>query len=228
MARPCSIKLSPGQQQELLQAAERSREPEFRDGCRAILALAAGQTRKEVAAIMGVHPGTIGRWAALYRRESLAGLRAPAEDRRGCPRKLQVEDLCWLKETVLTPPKDLGYAFTTWSLPRLASYLEKQRGVQVKSHYIGHLLRQMGLTRLRPKHTLKGKRDEAEHATAKAQLVEIKRDMASSPIVPISQDEAEFHLYPYLVALWGVVGSPQPQVPTPGKNEKRVLYCQWP
>jgi transposase len=40
----------------------------------------------------------------------------------------------------------------------------------------------------------------------------------------ISQDETEFHLYPYLVAIWSVVGSPQPEVRTPGKNQKRVLY----
>ncbi|MBM3495484.1 MAG: IS630 family transposase, partial [Armatimonadetes bacterium] len=42
--------------------------------------------------------------------------------------------------------------------------------------------------------------------------------------IVISPDEAEFHLFPYLVLVWGLVGSPQPRVRTPGKNEKRVLY----
>jgi len=41
--------------------------------------------------------------------------------------------------------------------------------------------------------------------------------------VVISQDEAEFHLFPYLVLIWGLIGSPQLEVRTPGKNEKRCL-----
>ncbi|HTS58742.1 MAG TPA: hypothetical protein VMH03_14430 [Terriglobales bacterium] len=39
----------------------------------------------------------------------------------------------------------------------------------------------------------------------------------------ISQDETAFHLYPYVLAIWSVVGSPQPQVRTHGNNQERVL-----
>lgn len=224
MARPCLLRLTATQRRGLLQHAERTTDADFRDACRAALALAAGQPRAQVASTMGVHPATVGRWALAYRQRGIGGLQGPLEDRRGRPRKLQTADLAWLKQTILTPPRDVGYAFTVWSLPRLARYLEQERGVQVRAHYLGHLLRRAGLTRLRPKHVLKGKRDEAAHDRAKAELARIKRRLAKDPTVVISQDETELHLYPYLVAIWCVVGSPQPQVPTPGKNRKRVLY----
>ena len=39
----------------------------------------------------------------------------------------------------------------------------------------------------------------------------------------IFQDEMEIHRFPALTRMWAPVGQ-QPQVPTPGKNEKRVVY----
>jgi transposase len=39
----------------------------------------------------------------------------------------------------------------------------------------------------------------------------------------IYQDEMEIHLHPTLAQMWARVGE-QPEVPAPGKNEKRVVY----
>jgi transposase len=41
--------------------------------------------------------------------------------------------------------------------------------------------------------------------------------------VLIFQDEVEIHLHPTLARLWALVGQ-QPEVPAPGKNEKKVVY----
>jgi transposase len=41
--------------------------------------------------------------------------------------------------------------------------------------------------------------------------------------VLIFQDEVEIHLYPALARMWAPVGQ-QPEVPAPGKNEKKVVY----
>jgi transposase len=41
--------------------------------------------------------------------------------------------------------------------------------------------------------------------------------------VLIYQDEMEIHRHPALTRMWAPVGQ-QPQVPAPGKNEKRVVY----
>ena len=41
--------------------------------------------------------------------------------------------------------------------------------------------------------------------------------------VLVFQDEAEIHLHPTLTRAWAQVGR-QPEVPAPGKNEKKVIY----
>jgi transposase len=225
MARPSLLKLSEADERHLREAATESPEADFRDGCRAVLSLAGGATRQEVADQFRVHPATIGRWAARYRQRGLAGLRGPEHDARGRPRRLQVEHLELLRQTVLTPPRKLGYAFTAWTLSRLGEFLKRRTGVTVQPHYLGRLLHRMGIARRRPKHVLEGKRDEVAHDRAKTELQALKKHLGRRKrTVVISQDETEFHLYPYLVAIWSVVGSPQPEVRTPGKNQKRVLY----
>jgi transposase len=225
MARPSLLRLSDEAKQELVNEANGSSDPDFRDACRAIVMLGSGAPRDIVADQFGVHTATIGRWAASYRKRGIGGLQGPEEDSRGRPAKLDVTHLELLKEIVLLPPRQLGYAFTSWTLPRLATVLKKRTGVSVRSHYLGLLLHRMGITRKRPKHVLEGKRDEAAHDRAKVELQRIKKNLGRMrKRVVISQDETEFHLYPYLVAIWSVVGTPQPEVMTPGKNQKRVLY----
>jgi hypothetical protein len=46
---------------------------------------------------------------------------------------------------------------------------------------------------------------------------------AENADVLIFQDELEIHRFPTLTRMWAPVGQ-QPQVPTPGKNEKKVGY----
>jgi len=224
MARPSKLKLTSLQQAALLQAADRSTDADFRDVCRAVVALSSGQSRAQVAALFKVHRASVGRWARAYRLGGIEALRAPQVERRGRPCKLSTEDLEWLRTTALSSPRTHGFAFTTWSLPRLASYLEQERRVRVRSHYIGHLLNRAGLRRVRPKHTLEGKRDEVAHDRAKRMVRRLKKRAQSGEKIVISQDETELHLYPPLTAVWAVVGSPQPKVATPGKNQKHVLY----
>jgi transposase len=47
------------------------------------------------------------------------------------------------------------------------------------------------------------------------------RDDAEQALV--FQDEMEIHHHPMLTRMWGFVGQ-QPEVPTPGRNEKQVVY----
>lgn len=224
MARPSLLNLTDQLRQELLSTAAKTNDADYRDACRALLLLGSGQSRSEVATHFGVHVATIGRWSAAYRTRGLDGLRGPADDRRGRPPKLTTEHLMKIKDIVLTRPQELGFAFTVWTMPRLAKYVESHMDVSVEPHYLGMLLHRMGLALHRPKHVLRGKRDEQAHADAKVELATLKANLPTEDRVIISQDEAEVHLYPYLVAIWCMVGAPQSEVTTPGKNAKRVVY----
>jgi len=224
MARPILLRLTDTDRETLAREIRETRVAGVRDACRAVLLVGNGAVRSAVSDQLGVHPATIGRWVAAYRARGIAGVRGPEKDGRGRPARLKPEHLEVLRTAAVTPPTDLGYAFTAWTLPRLATHLKEKTGVTARPPWIGRLLSRMNIRRRRPKHVLEGKRDEALHDAAKADLATIKEGLPDSDRVVISQDEAEFHLFPYLVLIWGLIGSPQLEVRTPGKNEKRVLY----
>lgn len=225
MGRPTAFHLTEAQHRALTRAAsDRAADPKFRDRCRAVAMYGTGTSRAATAKAFTVDLATLGRWVVRYRKLGILGLQTPEDDGRGRPPQLLPEHLAWLKTVAQSRPSDHGFAFSTWTLPRLATFLEKTHGVTVKSHYIGHLLRKMGFVRKRPKHVLEGKRDEALHDEAKGEIQTLKAGLATDDRVIISQDEAEFHLFPYLVVVWCLVTALQPKVPTPGKNQKRVLY----
>ena len=74
-----------------------------------------------------------------------------------------------------TNPQKLGYGFSTWSSVRLAEHLAKVTGIRFGDDQLRRLLHKHGFSFHRPKHTLKGKRDEAAHDKAAKQLRRLKK-----------------------------------------------------
>src|SRR4029077_4704160 len=124
-----------------------------------------------------------------------------------------------LAAAITTDPRQLGYGFTTWATGRLAAHLAQVTGTKLGPARVRRLLHQEGFSLHRPKHTLKGKRDEAAYQKAKAQLRRLKKQSvaANPPEVLVFQDEVEIHRLPALARVWAKVGT-QPEVPTPGTN----------
>jgi transposase len=75
-----------------------------------------------------------------------------------------------LRWTVQTPPQQLGYGFSIWSVARLGQHLKRQTGISFSEDQLGRLLHQEGVSFQRPKHTLKGKRDEVAYEQAGQEL----------------------------------------------------------
>ena len=86
-----------------------------------------------------------------------------------------------MAEAVQTPPSDLGYGFTTWSVACLAAHLRRVTKIGFSEDQRRRLLHRDGFTVQRPKHTMKGKRDEAEFERAKGELEALKRGLSSPP-----------------------------------------------
>ena len=80
-----------------------------------------------------------------------------------------------MKQAVQTSPLTLGYGFSTWSAARLAAHLAKITGIRFSDDQLGRLLHEHGFSIHRPKHPLKGKRDEGQYAKAKKQLAGLKK-----------------------------------------------------
>jgi len=144
MAHVQKLSLSAEDRQWLLKESASPANQQRRIACWAILLLADGRSRKEVARECKVHPVTVARWIARLRRNGIVGLLG-LKSLRGRRSKLTESHLQVLREAALTPPHQLGKSFSIWTLERLARYFSDQTGVSIRAHYLGHLLRRMGI-----------------------------------------------------------------------------------
>jgi transposase len=191
--------------------------------CSIILLTFGGHTIADIATLLGCSAETVKRIRRLYRQQGLKAM-VPIKP-PGRPSQASPSFRAMLAKVVETPPSTLGYGFTTWSTARLAAHLAQVTGIRFSSNQIRRLLHQDGFSVHRPKHTMKGKRDEAAYQKAKKQLRRLKKQAVGkpSPVALLFQDEVEIHRHPALARMWARVGS-QPEIPAPGKNEKKVVY----
>lgn len=138
-----------------------------------ILMSAVGRSKFAIAADLGCSPATVDHVRKRYRDHGLAGLERrtpPGRTSRATPAYRAA-----LRRLVPTSPQSLGYGFSVWSVARLAGHLAKETGIAFSDDQLRRLLHQEGFSFQRPKHTMKGKRDEAAFACAQAELEELKK-----------------------------------------------------
>jgi len=141
--------------------------------CLIILMSDSRDTIATIAQRLGCGTDTVVRIRRLYRRGGVKALyprHSPGRPSRATGAFLEA-----MKQAVQTNPLTLGYGFSTWSTGRLASHLAKITGIRFSGDQLGRLLHRHGFSIHRPKHTLKGKRNEAECAKAKKQLTRLKK-----------------------------------------------------
>jgi putative transposase len=141
-----------------------------------ILQSAEGRSKAELSCALGCSVSTIDRARREYRRIGLAGL-LPVKP-PGRPSRATPEFRAALAEAVQTSPQALGYGFSTWSVPRLAAHLKKITKIGFSDDQLRRILHQEKFSVQRPKHTMKGKRNEAEFERAKGELELLKRGLA--------------------------------------------------
>jgi transposase len=141
-----------------------------------ILQSAEGRSKATLSRVLGCSISTIDRVRRAYLHEGVAGL-LPVKP-PGRPSRATPEFRAAMAEAVQTPPQALRYGFSTWSVPRLAAYLKKVTKIGFSDDQLRRLLHQEGFSVQRPKHTLKGKRDEAEYERAKGELEALKKGLS--------------------------------------------------
>jgi hypothetical protein len=70
---------------------------------------------------------------------------------------------------------ELGYGFSVWSLARLNAHLKRHTGIGFSEDQLGRIVHQQKFSFQRPKHTMKGKRDEAAYERAAIKLRTLKK-----------------------------------------------------
>ena len=168
-----SIKLTEKQFDELDRLRFSTSSADVFRNCLIILMCDVGETGKAIAKHLGVGTDTITRVRRLYRQGGAAALRPIKPP--GRPSKATPEFIAQMKQAVGTNPMDLGYGFATWSTVRLAEYLAQTTGIRFSDDQLRRLLHHEGFSVQRPKHTLKGKRDEAAYEKARRRLQRLKK-----------------------------------------------------
>jgi transposase len=141
--------------------------------CLILLMSDSRSTMASIAGHLGCSVETVQRVRTLYRTggiDALRPIKPPGRPSRATPAFIAA-----MKQAVRTQPRTLGYGFSTWSVMRLAAHLAKTTGIRFGDDQLRRLLHRHGFSVHRPKHTLKGKRDEAAYEKARRQLTRLKK-----------------------------------------------------
>lgn len=138
-----------------------------------ILMSGVGRSKFDIAEDLGCSPATVDNVRKRYRQQGLDGLqrrKPPGRVSRATPAYRAA-----LRKAVQTPPQTLGYGFSVWSVQRLAKHLEKKTKITLGDDRLRAILAEEGFSFQRPKHTMKGKRDEVAYQRARGELKTLKK-----------------------------------------------------
>ena len=168
------IKLTDEQWDELDRVRFTTKSADVFRNCLIILKSDSRETIASIAEELGCSADTVVRAGRAYRKGGVAAI-MPAKP-PGRPTRATPAFLAEMRRAAVTKPATLGYGFSTWSVARLAAHLAKTTGVpRFSDDQLGRLLRRERFSFQRPKHTLKGKRDETAYQAAKAELIVLKK-----------------------------------------------------
>lgn len=145
MCEPLTLREMTGEEVQQVQRLAHSRtvEARLRDRARICWLAHQGHRLAAIKGELGVADGTVRLWISRFNAEGLAGLR----DRRrgGRPVTYTPEQVGELLAASLTDPQELGLPFASWTLDRLAAYLNEARGIAIKRSRLGEILQTEGL-----------------------------------------------------------------------------------
>jgi transposase len=148
--------------------------------CLMITMLHFGNSIGSMAERLGCSRETVLRIRREYRERGLDALKSQKPLRS--PGRTTREYILVMKHAVVTNPQDLGYGFSTWSTKRLAAHLRKVTGIGLSEDQLRRLIHCHSYSIHRPKHTMKGKRDEAAYQQTAEELEHLKKGDSSQCI----------------------------------------------
>jgi transposase len=155
----------------------RDKPPMPRIGKRAVCLLlsAEGTASRLIGQVTGLSKDTITDIRRRWNQQGRTCLKdAP---RPGRPPKVSLAYHQQLREALRRGPLSYGYVFTTWSIARLNAHLHHVTGLTICNDWLRQLIHAEGFVYRRPKHTLKGKRNEQAYRRAQKKLQRLKKGL---------------------------------------------------
>ena len=163
MPAPLRARFWSSDEQDAIERLARSRTAPARLVERARIVLLSRQcdTVDEIAEKLGVCQDTVRRWIHRFDRDGVDGL--ADKPRTGRPPTYTPAEVGAVIAASLTKPESLGLPFSCWTLDRLETYLNEERGLPIKRSRIGEILVAEGL-RWREEETWFGARPDPAFA----------------------------------------------------------------
>lgn len=218
------IRLSPSLRKSLaerLQQAYASGQLRLVKRIHALLQLAAGQSVKEVAALLGLGDQTVRDYLAGCLRQGLASLvyrRAP-----GRPPKLTKTQRREVAELITAGPEAAGYATGCWSAVLLQDLIERRFGVAYHPHYLCQLLKTLGFSFQKARFVSDHLNEAARRVWLEQTWPTILRLAQQRRALILFGDEASFAQWGSLSYTWAPKGQ-QPTVKTSGKRKAYKVF----
>jgi len=127
---------------------------------------ARGESQAAVARVLGVTTAAANHWHQAWLAKGRRGLKAAA--RAGRKPRLGPADLAKLERALRAGPAAYGFATEVWTLPRVATVIERLTGVAHHPGHVWRVLRALGWSLQRPGRRAR-ERDEAAIAQWKSE-----------------------------------------------------------
>ena len=131
--------LTPEEQASVRRLAHSRTEPARRvERARIIWLASRGQRVPAIAAELRLSQATVRQWLKRFQTHGLEGLRD--QPRAGRPPTYTPEEVGEVIALSLTDPRSLDLPFASWTLDRLAAYLNEAKGIAINRTRIDELL----------------------------------------------------------------------------------------
>ena len=107
-----------------------------------------GKTQAEVARELGVSRQSVSRWYARYRHGGAKRLKGAG--RAGRKPRLDAKQLKRIDSALRKGPQSYGFETDLWTLPRIATVIERVSGIHYHPGHVWRVLQQLGWTLQRP------------------------------------------------------------------------------
>ena len=181
MPRALEIRLDRLRRAALEHLRRTSTDPRVVRRATIVLLSSQGYGLKDISAATGVCIATVTNTRNRWLKEGEAGLEDKPRD--GRPPVADADYIVDLLGLVNSTPDRYGYSFSVWTTARMAEHMARKTGKRVSGKRVALLLRGCGYAWGRPKHTLRGKRDEQAWERGRHRLRLLKKgvDAATPP-----------------------------------------------
>ena len=140
MPAPLQVRFFTAEERAAIERLARSRTAPARvvERARIVLLSRRGDGVAEIAEQLVICPATVRRWIHRFDRRGVAGL--GDRPRAGRPPTSSTEEVGEVVAASLTKPAELGLPFASWTLDRLAAYLNEERGIPIKRSRVSEIL----------------------------------------------------------------------------------------